>query len=107
MVIGHISGIVLATSIVLFPLHALAWDAKSSITGEIVEILWPLTPQEVATLGDHEVQFRFKGEHEVRLGEATGWLSKCYGRYCPEKETKNFELNTFSDKGLLYLFPMN
>ncbi len=73
-----------------------AWPAMDSITGKTIEVFWPEKPSQVAKDGNHEIQYRFKGETELRLGEVTRWLRECYGRYCPSKRTRTFELNTFS-----------
>jgi hypothetical protein len=85
---------------------ALTWEAQCSISGKLIEIEWPQIPNLVARNGNHEIQYRFQGENMLRLGEVTGWLSKCFGRYCPTDNTKTFELNTFSDQPLLYCFPL-
>ncbi len=86
---------------------AYAWDAQCSISGKFIEVEWPTNPNLVAKNGNHEIQYRFKGESELRLGEVTSWLSKCYGKYCPSERTKTFELNTFSNHGLMYCFPVD
>lgn len=86
---------------------AFAWDVQCTISGKFIEVEWPMEPHLVAKNGNHEIQHRFKGESELRLGEVTGWLSKCYGRHCPSDRTKTFELNTFSDHGLMYCFPLD
>jgi hypothetical protein len=72
-----------------------AWEAMDSITGKKIEILWPVKPSEVAKNGNHEIQYHLKDETEINLGEVTGWLRKCYGRFCPSEKTKTFELNHF------------
>ena len=86
--------------------HSFAWDAKCTMSGEVLEIEWPHSPYMVAQNGNHEIQYKFKGESGMRLGEVTGWLSKCYGRFCPSGDTNTFELNTFSERGLLYCYPI-
>jgi len=83
-----------------------AWPAMDSITGKTIEVFWPEKPSQVAKDGNHEIQYRFKGETEIRLGEVTRWLRECYGRYCPSRRTRTFELNTFSKHGLMYCFPI-
>jgi hypothetical protein len=91
----------------LFSGEAQAWQARDAITGTLIEILWPSRPSDVAAGGNHEIQYRIAGEPEVRLGEVTTWLSKCYGRHCPTRQTRTFELNTFSARGLMYCFPLD
>lgn len=56
--------------------------------------------------GNSEIQFMYRGKAEIHLGEAMMWLSKCFGRHCKTPQTKTFELNTFSEKGLMYPFPL-
>ncbi len=92
--------------IIVFPCIANAWNAMDSITGKKIEILWPLKPSQVAKNGNHEIQYRFKDDSRIRIGEVTGWLHKCHGKFCPSDQTRTFELNTFSDHGLMYLFPL-
>jgi hypothetical protein len=86
---------------------AFAWDAQCANTGKFIEVEWPIEPYRLAKDGNHEIQYRFKGESELRIGEVTGWISKCYGQYCPSATTKNFELNTFSEYYLMYCFPVD
>ena len=86
--------------------QAFAWMAKDTITGTEIDVVWPARPADVGSNGNHEVQYRIGSESQIRLGEATGWLSKCFGKHCPSKQTKNFELNTFSNRGLMYCFPL-
>ena len=93
-------------ALLLLSANASAWPAKDSITGVVVEIVWPLTASEVARDGNHEVQYRIGSDPTVRLGEVTTWLVKCHGRYCPTRRTRTFELNTFSELGLMYCFPV-
>ncbi len=86
--------------------NASAWQAQDSMTGTMIEVMWPARPTDVATRGNHEIQYSVAGKPEIRLGEVTTWLSRCYGRYCPNPRTKTFEMNTFSERGLMYVFPL-
>lgn len=86
---------------------AFSWDAKCSISGKTIEVNHPAESYLVAKNGNHEIQYRFKGEGSLRLGEVTMWLSKCYGEHCPSDRTKTFELNTFTSHGLMYCFPVD
>ena len=79
---------------------------KDSITGRVIEVVYPYTPDKVGTPNGREIQFSFKGESKIRLGEVTGWLSRCIGKHCNSKQARTFELNTFSDQGLMYIFPL-
>ena len=90
----------------IFSVEALAWQAQDTITGVVIEVVWPSRPSDIARNGNHEIQYRITTESNIRLGEVTTWLSKCYGKYCPTKQTKKFELNTFSNHGLMYCFPL-
>ena len=57
--------------------------------------------------GNSEIEYRFKGKAQMHLGEVTTWLSKCIGKYCRTSYSRTFELNTFSEYGLMYLFPLD
>ena len=105
MVFGVV-GIVSISNLILI-YEAKSWPAVDTITCREIEVLFPLTPAEVASPdGSNEVQFRVENG-EVKFGEATGWLTKCIGKCCLTKHSKNFELNTFSDYGLLYVRPVS
>lgn len=84
-----------------------AWPAKDSITGQVIEIMSPPRPDMIGKDGNSEIQFSFKGEAQMHLGEASTWLSKCIGRYCRSSDSRTFELNTFSEHGLMYVFPLD
>ena len=98
--------VLLFVAIFMCPLVASAWTAQDSISGIIIEVIWPLSPDEVARDGNHEIQYQIGDDPSIRLGEVTDWLSKCHGHYCPNDTTKTFELNTFSNFGLMYCFPI-
>jgi hypothetical protein len=102
----HQRGIVFGIALIMFSGEALAWQAQDTIKGTVIEVVWPLRPSDIAKNGNHEVQYRIGTESNIRLGEVNPWLTKCYGEYCPSKQTKTFELNTFSNHGLMYLFPL-
>ena len=87
--------------------NVLAWLAMDANDGEIIEILSPDSADE---LSFSEIQFSSNDSDSscgFCLGEVTGWIPRCYGRFCPSKNTPTFELNSFSYKGLMYLFPIN
>ena len=86
---------------------ALAWLAVDAYDGEILEIISPGSADE---LSSGEIQFSSKDPDSscrLCLGEVTTWIPRCYGSFCPSKGTPTFELNSFSYKGLMYLFPIN
>ena len=104
-VVWIIFGIV-ALSIVAIGRAANSWQAVDTITCKKLDILYPNSPDDVAMpRGGHEIQFVILEENRLRLGETTGWLSKCFGRCCLTGRSRNFELNTFSDHGLMYVRP--
>lgn len=71
-----------------------------------IEVEWPRSPFEVAKNGNnHEIQYRFVGDDELRFGEVTTWLNRCSSRDCLGSDIHTFELNTFSDHGLMYCYP--
>lgn len=85
---------------------AQAWPAQDSISGKIINVVSPSRPEDVGKDGNHELMYTYHGESETHLGEMTSWLSKCHGRYCKTPTTATFELNTFSQIGLMYVFPL-
>lgn len=95
------------TVLVSAPTLANAWKAQDSIRGDVIEIFSPLEPKDVGASGGHEIQYRVLPNRQLRLGEATSWLTKCHGSYCLSKTTRTFELNTFSERGLMYVFPID
>jgi len=87
--------------------NVLAWLAMDANDGEILEIFSPGSADE---LSSGEIQFSSNDPDSscsFCLGEVTSWIPRCYGRFCPSKSTPTFELNSFSYKGLMYLFPIN
>jgi hypothetical protein len=88
------------------PMAFADWDVQDSIAGIIIHISWPLQPEDVAVNENHEIHYVIDGESDMQLGEATTWLRRCIGPYCPSPQTRTFELNTFSNRGLLYCFPL-
>ncbi len=93
--------------IVLFVNPASAWEAKCTISGKTIQVFSPVSPSMIAKNGNYEIQFKFIGKSKLNIGEVTGWLSKCYGKHCPMPKTRTFELNTFSNAGLLYCYPIH
>ena len=98
-----LGGAVLLLGAVL-PVRAFAWMAVDTFSCRKVEILQPEAPVGVEAGG--EVEFEIQGERFPRVGETTGWLPKCFGNCCLGEKTPNFEVDTFSKNGLLYLRPL-
>lgn len=85
---------------------AQAWPAKDSISGQVINVVSPPRSEDVGKNGNHELMYTYRGEPEIHMGEMTSWLSRCHGRYCKTPTTPTFELNTFSERGLMYVFPL-
>ena len=98
--------VVASVASLTFSVEAFAWQAQDTITGAVIDVVWPSRPSAIARDGNHEIQYRIGVDSNIRLGEVTGWLSKCHGKYCPTKQTRTFELNTFSNYGLMNCFPL-
>lgn len=102
-------GKLLSFALLVFSIQstAYAWLAKDSITGQLIEVMSPPRPDMIGKDGNSEIQYRFKGEAQMHVGEVTTWLSKCIDKYCRTSHSRTFELNTFSEHGLMYLFPLD
>lgn len=97
--------ILVAAATMLFSSQSVAWQAQCVYSGKTLEVEWPQSPFEVATDGNHELQFRFVGDEDMQFGEVTGWLNRCSSESCLGSDVHTFELNTFGEHGLLYCYP--
>lgn len=82
-----------------------AWTAKCQYPSSDIEIVSPPSPFDLFDGSIREIQFIFQEEEVVRLGELSTWLTRCQGEACNTSQIGTFELNTFSERGLLYCSP--
>jgi hypothetical protein len=96
-------GVVALLTICLLPTTVFGWMAVDTINCRNVEIFYPEKPSDIPA--QSEIHYSIEGG-EYKLGETTGWLKRCVGKCCERKDHRIFEMNTFSDEGLIYIQPL-